>query len=109
MVSLGPRWLLKTQFFGKKANFPVKKSFWPIFSRIFECEKPRGQKQRSKGYSGIQYGSYQTVFWTEGVDGNKIFKKIAVFTGTIDFGPFFVVLSNVKNLKKQYTRVRKLL
>ena len=53
MVSLGPKWLLKTQFFGKKANFPVKKKFWPIFSRIFECEKPRGSKKGSNGYSGI--------------------------------------------------------
>ena len=50
-VSLGPKRLLKTQFFGKKAKFPVKKKFWPIFSRIFECEKPRGSK--SKDPKGI--------------------------------------------------------
>ena len=31
MVSLGPKRLLKAQFFGIKANFPVKKEFWPNF------------------------------------------------------------------------------
>ena len=29
-------------FFGKKANFPVRKSFWPDFYRIFEFDKPQG-------------------------------------------------------------------
>ena len=26
----------------EKANFPVKKRFWPIFSPIMECDKPQG-------------------------------------------------------------------
>ena len=34
---------MKTQFFEKKkANFPVKKSFWPFFSRFLECDRPQG-------------------------------------------------------------------
>ena len=38
--SLTPRGLLKTQFFEKKkANSPVKESFWSFFSRIIECDK----------------------------------------------------------------------
>ena len=32
----------KTQFFEKKANFPVKKRFWPIFSKTIECDRPQG-------------------------------------------------------------------
>ena len=32
-------------------------------------------------------------FGPKGSIETKIFKKIAVFTGTIGFGPFFVVLS----------------
>ena len=35
----------------KKANFPMKKRFWPIFSRIFECYKPQGTN--CKGPKGI--------------------------------------------------------
>ena len=42
MVSLGPKRLLKTQFFGKKANFPMKKNIWSFFSRILDCDKPQG-------------------------------------------------------------------
>ena len=40
--SVTPKKLLKTQTFEKKANFPVKKSFWPVSSRILECDKPQG-------------------------------------------------------------------
>ena len=39
---LGPMSLLKTQIFEKKANFPVKKRFWPIFSRNIPHDKCRG-------------------------------------------------------------------
>ena len=31
VISLGPRRLLRTQFYGKKANFTVKTRFWHIF------------------------------------------------------------------------------
>ena len=34
---------MKTQLFEKKVNFPVKKSFWPVFSLILKCDKPAGQ------------------------------------------------------------------
>ena len=43
--------MLKLKFLEKKANFPVKKSFWPLFSRLFECDKPQGLK--CKGPRGI--------------------------------------------------------
>ena len=51
MVSLGPKRLLKAQVFGKKANFPVEKKFWLIFSRISDCDKP--QRIICKGSKGI--------------------------------------------------------
>ena len=40
--SLGPRRLLKTHFFERNANFPVKKSFWPNRPPIIESDKPQG-------------------------------------------------------------------
>ena len=40
--SLGPKRLLKTQIFEKKAIFAEKERFWPIISRIIECDKPQG-------------------------------------------------------------------
>ena len=42
-ISWGPERLLKTPIFEKKAIFPVKKTLWPIFSRIIECDKPPGK------------------------------------------------------------------
>ena len=42
IISETPKMLLKTQNFEKKAMIPVKKRFWPIFSRIIECDKPQG-------------------------------------------------------------------
>ena len=41
-IFLGTDRLLKTQFFEKKAKFPMKKILWPIFSPIIECDKPQG-------------------------------------------------------------------
>ena len=32
-----------TNFEKIKASFPVKKSFWPVFSLILECDKPKGR------------------------------------------------------------------
>ena len=39
--SVTPKKLLKTQFFEKKANVPVKKSVCCIFSRFIECGRPQ--------------------------------------------------------------------
>ena len=44
--SLTPKVLLKTHFFEEKGNSPVKKIFWPIFSRIIECDKSQGHSVR---------------------------------------------------------------
>ena len=39
-----PSRFVKTKTFEKKkAVFPAKKSFWPVFPRIIECEKPSGR------------------------------------------------------------------
>ena len=42
ITSLGPKRLLKTKIFETKAFHPVKKIFWPIFSRIIKYDKPQG-------------------------------------------------------------------
>ena len=44
IISVTPERLLRTKNFEKKAIFPVKKRFLPIFSRIIECNKPQGTK-----------------------------------------------------------------
>ena len=63
MISVTLKRLLKTQIFEKKAIFPPKKLFRPIFSRIIEYEKPQGKK-----YGGPQaimtviLQSYKNIF-----------------------------------------------
>ena len=54
--SLAPRRLLKTHFFEKKANFPVKKRFWPLLPPIIECHKP--QRTVFKGTRGFFHHWY---------------------------------------------------
>ena len=41
IISLGPK-KVENQTFQKEATFPVIKVFWPIFSRIIECDKLQG-------------------------------------------------------------------
>ena len=42
IISVTPKKLLKTLIFEKKANFPVRKRFWSIFSHFIECDRPQG-------------------------------------------------------------------
>ena len=39
----------------------MKKKFWPIFPRIFECEKPRGSK--SKGPKFLKTQIFRHLMW----------------------------------------------
>ena len=36
--------MLKTQIFGKEGKLSSEEKFWPLFSRIFECDKLLGTK-----------------------------------------------------------------
>ena len=50
-VSIGPKRLLKTRIFEKKASSPVKERFWPDFSRLIEQNKSQGTLH--KGPEGL--------------------------------------------------------
>ena len=61
MVSSGLARLLKTHFFERKANFPVKKSFWPNPPPIIECDKPQGTVYNSSEASvTITFGNLRS-------------------------------------------------
>ena len=51
--------LLKTQIFEKKATFPVKKKFWPPFSRTLEQDKCQGKN--CKGPQGLLTFTVQVI------------------------------------------------
>ena len=100
--TLGPRRLLKTQYFERKANFPVKKSFWPNLPPIIECDKPQGTVYISSEASvTITLGNLRSflqdlrVCWKQ----NFLKKKLPLQWGKI-YGPLFRVLSSVAHLKR---------
>ena len=59
IISVTPKRLLKTQIFEKKDNFPAKKLFRPIFSRIIEY----GELQRTfyRGPKGFLTAIVQVI------------------------------------------------
>ena len=96
-------------FSEKKATCPVKKRFWPIFSRDMEHEKRQGTGY--KGSQGILTFFVQmmwTFIWHLRGRLNQTFQKTAVLTMKEVFGPFFFVLSSVANLREQFIRVYRL-
>ena len=107
---LGPKRLLKSQMFERKAIFPVKKSFWPVFSRNMEHDNC--QRTFYKGPQGILTTLGQ-ILWTFICDlrgrWNQTFQITAVFTMKEVFGIIFLVLSSVTNHKEQFKRILKLL
>ena len=61
---VGPKTLLKTQFFEKKATFLVKKRFWSIFFRNIELEKCQGTTFKgSQGNLTIFVEIKRAVLW----------------------------------------------
>ena len=107
--SLGPRRLLKTQYFEKKANFPVKKGFWPNLPPIIECDKPPGTVsisseasvpitvEKLRSFLQDLRGCRKHNFWRKG--------NICSEEKTL---AFFLVYSSVKNLRGRVLRVQKL-
>ena len=89
MVSLGPKRMLKTQIFGINANFPMKKRFWPIFSRFLECDKPQALK--CKGPRGFPAFTVQVNRLLLGpkVSLQTNFSSLSCFHGDKRFWPVF--------------------
>ena len=79
IISLGPRRLLKTQFFGKKAILPVKKIQLTNFTCIFELDKPQGTFDR--GPQGLLKTILQAItlfFWGTHKSITKFYKTKAI-------------------------------
>ena len=89
--SSGPRRLLKTQFFEKKAMFPVRKKLWPPFSQKIECDKPQitGCKD-TQGFFTITVIVIRTILQDPGGCWKHNFlKKKAIFPVKKRFWPIF--------------------
>ena len=80
----------------------MTKRFLPTFSRFSEHDKP--ERTICKGLKGIPAVTVEnfTIFLRD-LKGrwNQTFQKLAVFTGTKDFGAFLFVLSIVPNHMEQ--------
>ena len=67
----------------------MKKNFWPIFPRIFECEKPRGQKVRvQRVFRHLMWKLSDRFFGPKGSIETKILKN-SCFHRDNSFWPVF--------------------
>ena len=109
--SLGHRRLLKTHFFERKANFPVKKSFWPNRPPINECDKPQGTVNiSSEARVTITLEKLRSFLldlrgcWRH----NFLKKKRKFFQWRKVFGLIVLLPSSVIKLRGQFILVQKL-
>ena len=76
------------------SNFPVKKRFWPIFSRIMESDKPQGWIQKGpRGFLTIIVQMIKIIFlWHKRSKGTTPSKN-SCFHSDKNLGPFFFLKS----------------
>ena len=106
----GPKRLLKTQNFEKKRQkFQWKKMIRQVFLVLSGVISPKKHFKRvHTPFLLLQFNLYLHFFKTSEVVENKLFwKKRQTFRWRKNVGLFFSVLSNMKNVKKQFIRVHK--
>ena len=100
---------MKTQSFEIEANFPLKKRFWPLLSLIIEHDEyQKTVYRRPQWFLTFIVQMIEQFLWGLRGRQKECFQNIAVFTVTNVFGPLFLVLSTVTNLREQVERVDKL-
>ena len=105
----GPKRLLKSPIFEKKANFQWRNNFGLFFSRDIEHAKFQGTVDKgSQGVLTFILQRVSTFIWHLRGRLKQTFRKTAVFTMKEVFGPFFLVISSVTNLKEQFIGVYRL-
>ena len=78
----------------------MKKRFWPSFSRFIERKKSRGRIFKSpQCILEIFVQMICSFLWDVRSPKKPTFQKLAVFTMTKVFGPLFLVLSSVTNIR----------
>ena len=103
---------MKTQISEKKANFPVKKKFWPVFSPIIGRRKPQGTfyKGPKERCFDNYCGSYKIFSVTpKKLLKTQFFEKKATFPKQKINYPLFLILSNMKIPTKLSIAVNKVL
>ena len=104
-ILLGPKRLLKAQTFEKTKQHSSEENT----SRIIEHHKCQGTFHKGpQGFLTFFEQMIRSLYWDLRGRSKRRVKKRAVFTMTKDFGPFFLVLSSVTNLREKPTRAHKL-
>ena len=102
--SLGPKRFLKTQIFGAKGKLSSDEKTWPIFSRTFECEKPRWSKRKGpRGFPAFNVEVIRSFFGPKGSIETK-FLKNSCFHRDNRFRPIFRrIIGDEKTSETIYT------
>ena len=95
--------------FPKSSCFHDDKSFWPIFPRVIESDKPQGPIDKGpQVVLTITLEIISAFFWDlRGCWKHKILKKGQSFKSRKFTWPIFLLLSSFTNLKEQIIAVRK--
>ena len=103
--------LLKTNFWKKNANFPVKKRFWSFFLVKSSVTNLKGQFVRvQKVFRELLWKLLDHFCNTwEVVGKHKILKEKGNLSSEGKFLAFFFVLSNMENVRQRLIRAHKVL
>ena len=110
IISSGLERLLKKHFFQKKGNLSSEeKELWPSLFRNIEYDKL--QRTVCKGPQGFLTLTEFVIRWNLSDLGGcwiqKFFTKRQTFQWRKDFGLFFLILSNIRKVRKLFLRDHK--
>ena len=100
-----PKRLMEVQCFGKKTvNLPVKKKFWPNYSRIIECDKLLGTFFEGQNVNlTITVEVIRSLLQhLTGCWKHKFLNKKQPFQWKKPCGPFFFVVSNMTKFREKF-------
>ena len=107
ILSLGPKRSIETKHF-KKSSFNDDKSSWPIFPLIIESDKPRQTVFKGpQAILTITVAFIREFFGTNWLFKTQIFEKKEILPVKKHCGHFYLVVSNMTNVKEQSKRVWK--
>ena len=107
-ISLGLKWLLKTQIFRNKGRSPKGKTLSPFFSLFIECYKPQGTTFKGSKGAYTFCGSFKILSVTpKRWLITKTFERRPSPTMKKYVGRPSIVLSSLSNLRERFIWVHK--
>ena len=101
-ISSGPKRLSKTQVFENKGYLSTEENILAYFFLIIECDKPQAPP---KGNLTIIVQMIRSSLCDLSGRRKQTFQKKTIFPVTNNFGPFFLVLPSMADLRHHFLRL----